>query len=99
LTEPTHTHARTHANTDGVEHTLASLVSITERRGNLRSDLRKDILEEVSSLRNYFGHTQSNLEAKTAAYKELAREAKESKEEIQRLRDTENQNETCSAIS
>jgi ribosome-binding protein aMBF1 (putative translation factor) len=55
----------------------------------LRNDLRKDILEAVRSLRNYFVHIQSNLEAKTAAYEELAREAKDSKEEIRSIRDTE----------
>ena len=74
---------------DGVERALACLVIVTERSGNLRSNLRKDILEAVSSLRNYFVHIQSNLEAKTATYKELAIEAKENKEEIQRLRDNE----------
>jgi len=69
---------------DSVECALASLVSVTERSRNLCYNLRKDILEAVSSLQNYFVLKQSNLEAKTAAYIELAREAKESKEEIQR---------------
>jgi hypothetical protein len=73
----------------GVERALASLVSITERSGNLRIDLRKYILEAVSSLRNYFVQLKSNLEAETAAHNKLAREAKDNKEEIRRLRVTE----------
>ena len=51
--------------------------------------LRKDILEAVSSLRNYFVQVQTELEAKTAAHKELEREARESREVIQRLRAAE----------
>ena len=70
----------------GVESALKCLVSVTERSCNLRNDLKKDILEVVSSLRNYFVKVQTNLEAKTAAYKELEKEVKEGKDEIQRLR-------------
>jgi ribosomal protein L29 len=40
----------------------------------------------VSSLRHYFAHVQTNLESKTEANKELEKEVKECKEEIQRLR-------------
>jgi hypothetical protein len=71
---------------EGVECALKCLVSVTERSSNLRNDLKKDILEVVSSLRNYFLHVQTNLEDKTAAHKELEREVKQSKDEIQRLR-------------
>jgi hypothetical protein len=46
-------------------------------------------LEAVSSLQNYFIQVQTNLEAETAAYKELAGEVKESQDEIQRLTDIE----------
>jgi hypothetical protein len=60
-----------------------------EKSGNLRNGLRKDILEAVSSLRNYFVQVQTKLEAKAAAHKELEREARESREEIQRLRGDE----------
>jgi hypothetical protein len=52
----------------------------------LRNDLRNDILEAVSSLRNYFVQVQATLESKTAAYNELEREVRESKEQMQRLR-------------
>jgi hypothetical protein len=71
---------------DGVERALARLVGVTEQSGNLRNDLRKDILEAVSTLRNYFVQVQTELEAKTAAHKELERQVRESREEIQRLR-------------
>jgi NCAIR mutase (PurE)-related protein len=42
----------------------------------------------VSSLRNYsyFAQVQTNLQAKTAAHKELEKEVKDSKDEKQRLK-------------
>jgi hypothetical protein len=71
---------------DDLERALARLVEVTEKSGNLRNDLRKDILEAVSSLRNYFMQVQTELEAKTAAHKKkLEREARESRKEIQRV--------------
>jgi hypothetical protein len=42
-----------------------------ERSCNLRSNLKNDILEAVSSLRNYFVRVQTILESKTGAYKNL----------------------------
>jgi hypothetical protein len=74
---------------EGVKRALASLVRGTEKSGNLRNDLRRDILEAVSNLRNCFVQIQTNLEAKTTAFKELAKEVKENKEELQRLRNTD----------
>jgi predicted ribonuclease YlaK len=47
-------------------------------------------LETVSRFRIYFVQVQTELEAKTAAHKELEREARESRGEIQRLRGAEN---------
>lgn len=61
---------------EGVESAFKSLVSVMERSGNLRKDLKKDNLEAVSSLRNYFAHEQTNLEAKTAAHKNLKKRLK-----------------------
>ena len=49
---------------DGVEGAFKCLVSITERSGNLRKDLKKEILEAVSNLRHYFTQLQTNLESK-----------------------------------
>ena len=74
---------------ESVERSLARLVGVTEKSGNLRNDLRKDNLEAVSSLINNFVQVQTELEAKTTAHKELEREARESSEEMQRLRGAE----------
>ena len=37
----------------GVEGSFTRLVSVTERSGSLRKNLKKEILEAVSSLRHY----------------------------------------------
>ena len=37
---------------EGIESALKCVMSVTERSGNLRNDLKKYILEEVSGLRN-----------------------------------------------
>jgi len=71
---------------EGVEGSFRRLVSVTERSGNLRKDLKKEILEVVSSLRHYFAQVQRNLDVKTAANKDLELEVKACKEEIQWLR-------------
>ena len=71
---------------DGVEGAFKCLVSITERSGNLRKDLKKEILEAVSSLRHHFVQVQTNLECKREENKVLELEVKACKEEIQRLR-------------
>jgi len=49
---------------DSVERALARLVRVTEKSGNLWNDLKKDILEAVSSLRNYLVQIQTELEEK-----------------------------------
>jgi len=74
---------------NSVKRALARLVGVTEKSFYLRNDLRKYILDGVSSFRNYFVQLQIELEAKTAAHKELEREARESREEIQRQRSAE----------
>jgi len=71
---------------DGVEGAFKCLVSITERSGNLRKDLKKEILEAVSNLRHYFTQLQTNLECKKETNKVLESEVKACKEEIDRLR-------------
>jgi hypothetical protein len=47
-----------------VEDALNVLVSVTEKSGNLRSDLRKDILRAVSNLRKEFAKLKSEVEDK-----------------------------------
>ena len=71
---------------DADEGAFKCLVNITERSGNLRKDLKKEILEAVSNLRHYFAHVKTNLESKTEANKELEKEVKECKVEIKNLR-------------
>jgi hypothetical protein len=44
---------------DDVKNTLNTLVSMTEKSGNLRNDLKNDILKAVSSLRNEFANLRS----------------------------------------
>jgi hypothetical protein len=70
----------------GVEGAFKRLVIITERSGNLRKDLKKEILEAVSSLRLHFIQIQTNLECKREANTVLGLEVKSCKEEINRLR-------------
>jgi hypothetical protein len=55
-------------------------MGVMERSGNLRKDLNEDILETVNSHRDYCHHEQTNLEAKTAALKQLEKEVEESKD-------------------
>jgi hypothetical protein len=55
------------------------------KEGKLRKDLKEDILEAVNSLTNYFAQVQTNLEAKTAAHKELEKEVKGKRDKLQRL--------------
>jgi len=74
---------------NSVERALARLFDVTEKSGYLRNDLRKDILKAVSSPRNYFVQVQNEMEATVTAYKELEREGRENKEEIQRLQTAE----------
>jgi hypothetical protein len=49
---------------DAVEDVLNILVSVTEKSGNLRSDLRKDALKAVSILREEFAKLKSEVEDK-----------------------------------
>jgi hypothetical protein len=71
---------------ESVEGALKCLVIITDRSGNLRKDIKKGILEAVSSLRHYFAHVQENLDFKKEANKKQKMEVKECKAELQRLR-------------
>ena len=67
---------------DGVEGAFKCLVSITEGSGNLRKYLKKETLEAVSSLRQYFIQIQNNLVSKSEANHTLELEVKDCKEEI-----------------
>ena len=54
---------------EGVEGAFKCLVSITDGSCKIRKDLKKKILDAVSSLRDYVAHVQSNLHSKTEANK------------------------------
>jgi len=49
---------------DVVEDALLLLVNVTEKSGNLRNDLRKDILNAVSNLRKEFASLKCEVEDK-----------------------------------
>ena len=49
---------------DVVEDTLNILLNVTEKSGNLRNDLRKDILKAVSNLRKEFASLKCEVEDK-----------------------------------
>jgi hypothetical protein len=49
---------------DVVEEALNVLINVTEKSGNLRNDLRKDILGAVSNLRKEFAKLKCEVEDK-----------------------------------
>jgi len=50
---------------DVFETSLNTLLEVTEKSGNLRKDLRDDIMKSVSSLRGVYHTIMANLEEKT----------------------------------
>jgi hypothetical protein len=50
---------------DAFETSLKILLQVTEKSGNLRKDLRDDIMKSVSSLRGVYNTILANLEEKT----------------------------------
>jgi len=74
-TRTPHTHARTRAHTHThtqskmadevdvqLESALNSLLNITEKSGNLRKDLKQDILDSVSILRSIFANLKNSAD-------------------------------------
>jgi len=72
-----------------VEDTFKILVSITEKSGNLRKDLKKDSLESVSTLRREFSQSILQLENVNEEHKKLREEVKNATEEMARRRDSQ----------
>jgi hypothetical protein len=64
-------------------------VSITEKSGNLRKDLKNDILESVSTLRKVFSNMKTQLETKSGENKKLSEEVMKVTEQMVRLRDSQ----------
>ena len=56
---------------DVFETSLQTLPEVTEKSGNLRKDLRDDIMKSVSSLRGVYNTIMANLEEKTRKIESL----------------------------
>jgi len=58
-----------------VEDALDVLVSVTEKGGNLRNDLKKDFLKAVSSLRKDFANFQESSRRQKQIYLRFGNES------------------------
>ncbi|PSN31167.1 hypothetical protein C0J52_25767 [Blattella germanica] len=67
---------------DGVECALEKLVNVSVKSSNLRNDLKKDILEAVSTLINIFVNVRKDLNSKEAVIAKLGKEVKEANEKL-----------------
>ena len=56
---------------DVFETNLKTLLDVTEKSGNLRKDLRDDIMKSVSSLRGVYNTLMANLEERTRKIENL----------------------------
>jgi len=63
---------------DAFETSLKTLLEVTEKSGNLRKDLRDDIMKSVSSLRGVYNTIMANLEEKTRKIENLECQMKKS---------------------
>jgi hypothetical protein len=62
---------------DAVDDALNVLINITEKSGNLRNDLRKDILEAMSKIRKEVAKSKCEVEDKNRLIGELEKKAVE----------------------
>ena len=62
---------------DVVDDALNVLITVTKKSGNLRNNLRKDILEAVSKLRKEVAKLKCEVESKSKLIGELERKAVE----------------------
>jgi hypothetical protein len=63
---------------DAFETSLKTPLEVTEKSGNLRKDLRDDIMKSVSSLTGVYNTIMANLEEKTRKIKNLECQMKKS---------------------
>jgi hypothetical protein len=68
------------------ESVLYKLLEITEKSGNLRKDLRQDIIESVSTLRSIFVNLRNIGEEKTTKINQLSIELNKVKTEMKEYR-------------
>ena len=91
-----HTHTHTHIHhakmadeeDQQVENAFDTLVSITDKNGNLRKDLKQDILQSLSTLRKVFAKMKTQLENKNKENKKLSEEVMKVMEEMERTSDS-----------
>jgi hypothetical protein len=69
-----------------VESALNTLLSTMEKSGNLRKDLKRDIVESVSTLRNIFVNPKNSAEEHMGKITVLEREVQKVKAELQESR-------------
>jgi len=69
-----------------VENAFDILVSITEKSGNLRKDLKQDILQSVSTLRKVFAKMKTQLENNCTENNKLSEEVMKVTEEMERTK-------------
>ena len=81
-----------------VEDALETLVSITEKSGNLRKDLRTDILETVSVLRKVFSQQKSELKNANEESKKLQEEVSNAKESKARGGDSRSERQVAPSL-
>ena len=85
----TRIHTRTHGDkmadeaNSQLDSALNTLLSITEKSGNLRKDLKRDILDSVSTLRNTFVNLINSVEEQMAKIGLLESKVKKAKAELQ----------------
>jgi hypothetical protein len=68
------------------ESALKTLLDITEKSGNLRKDLKQDIVDSVSILRNIFVNLKNSGEEQTTKINQLAGELNKAKAELNEIR-------------
>jgi SMC interacting uncharacterized protein involved in chromosome segregation len=56
---------------EGIENALNIIVNTTERSGNMKKELKQNIFETVSTLRNLFVKLKGNIDSKSNAISEL----------------------------
>jgi ElaB/YqjD/DUF883 family membrane-anchored ribosome-binding protein len=69
------------------ESVFEVLVSITNKSGNLRKDLKQDIIESVSTLRKVLAKMKTVINDKSKENKKLSEEVRKATEETERARD------------
>jgi hypothetical protein len=81
-----------------LESAFSTLLSVTEKSGNLRKDLKRDIVDSVSTLRNIFVNLNNSVKEQITKVGLLESEVKKAKAELQGRR-TANLSARCATSS